>query len=103
MKKLVKLALFGGAIAFAAKMISARKSEWAGLTESAVREKLDARLPGQIPDDKRAAIADKVVSKMRERGVIRGDEEPSAADSGRMGDETDSGYAGADGGAPESF
>ena len=46
-----------------------------------IREKLEARLPSRIPDDKRAAVADKVVSKMRERGVIR-EEDDTAETSG---------------------
>lgn len=77
MKKLVKLALIWGGIVMVAKLVSARKTAWAGLTESEVREKLNARLPARVPDDKRAAIADLVVSKMRERGVIREESESS--------------------------
>ncbi len=77
MKKLIKLALIVGVVAFAAKLVAAKKSEWHGLTESEVRDKLDSRLPGKVPDAKRAVIADKVVSKMRERGVLR--EEPEAS------------------------
>ena len=56
---------------------SHRKAEWRGLTESEIRSKLDAKLPGRIPDDKRSAISDKVVAKMRDRGVI--DEDPDVA------------------------
>lgn len=52
---------------------SSRESEWHGLTESEVRSKLDAKLPGRIPDDKRSAISDKVVAKMHDRGVISED------------------------------
>jgi hypothetical protein len=82
MKKLVKLALIGGGIVMVAKLVSAQKSAWAGLTESEVREKLDARLPARIPDDKRAAIAEMVVSRMRERGVIREESESSTPPGG---------------------
>ena len=60
------------------KARSDRESEWRGLTEGEVRSKLDAKLPGRIPDGKRSAISDKVVAKMRDRGVII--EEPDAAD-----------------------
>lgn len=78
MKKLVKLALLVGAIAVAAKLAGAKKAAWHGLTESEVREKLESRLPKRVPDEKRAAVADKVVSKMRERGALRDEGEPSA-------------------------
>jgi len=93
-KKLVKLALIVGGIAFAAKLVAAKKSEWRGLTESVVREKLDSRLPDRVSDEKRAAVADKVVSKMRERGVLREEKEPSAStDGGGVGEGPDSGDA----------
>jgi hypothetical protein len=91
-KKLLKLTLIVGGIAAVAKLVTARKAEWQGLTESQVREKLDSRLPGRMPDEKRAAVADKVVSKMRERGVLREQNEatePAPAEEG--GTATDSG------------
>ncbi len=88
--KLVKLALVVGAIAVVAKLVAAKKAAWHGLTESEVRDKLESRLPKRVPEGKRAAVADKVVSKMRERGALRDEEEPSApapTDSGRGGEE----------------
>lgn len=60
------------------KAKSDRESEWHGLTESEARDKLDAKLPGHIPADKRSAISDKVVGAMRDRGVIV--ENPVVAD-----------------------
>ncbi len=99
MKKLVRFALIVGGIAFAAKLVAAKKSEWRGLTEPEVRDKLDSRLPDRVSDEKRAAVADKVVSKMRERGVLREEEEeePSApTDSGGVGEGPESGDAEAD-------
>lgn len=70
MKKLIKLALLVGGVALAAKLLEAKKAEWEGLAESDVRAKLDARLPDKVPADKRAEIADKIVGKMREKGVL---------------------------------
>ncbi len=61
-----------------AKLVAAKKADWQGLTEAQVREKLDSRLPGRMPDEKRAGVADKVVSKMRERGVLREQDEATA-------------------------
>ena len=55
------------------KAMSHRESEWRGLSESEARSRLDEKLPSRIPDDKRAAISDKVVAKMRDRGVLRED------------------------------
>ena len=84
MKKLLKGALVVGGIAAVAKIVTAEKAEWQGLTESQVREKLDSRLPGRMPDEKRAGVADKVVSKMRERGALREQDEatPAPAENG---------------------
>lgn len=56
-------------------------SEWHGLTESEARAKLDDKLPGKIPADKRSAISDKVVAKMRDHGVIVDDTVPDDASS----------------------
>ncbi len=74
MKKLLKLALIIGGIAAVAKLVAAKKGEWSSLTESQVREKLSTRLPDRIPPEKQAAVADKVVAKMRgPRHASRGD------------------------------
>ncbi len=91
-KKLIKLALIVGGIAFAAKLVAAKKSEWYGLTESEVRDRLESRLPDRVPAEKRAAVADKIVSKMRARGVLRDEEEPpEGTDDDGEGEEPGSG------------
>jgi len=77
MKKLIKLALVVGAITVAARLVGAKKAEWEGLSESQVRDKLDAHLPDRVPDEKRAEVADKVVAKMRSRGKLAEDEAAS--------------------------
>jgi len=63
------------------KMKSHRESEWHGLTETEARSKLEGKLPSRVPEDKRSAISDKVIAKMRDRGVISEDrdvaDEPS--------------------------
>ncbi len=93
MKKLVKLGLIVGAIVVLAKIVGAKKAKWQGLTESEVRDKLETRLPKWVPGEKRAKIADEVVSGMREKGALREEEEPSVSaptDSVREGEEPDS-------------
>lgn len=95
MKKFVKLVLIVGGVTLLAKLVTAKKSEWRDLTESDIREKLDSRLAGRVPDEKRDAIADKVVSKMRERGVLRAEDEPTPPSEGH-GEGSESGDAGAD-------
>jgi hypothetical protein len=73
MKKLLKLVLVVGGIAAVAKVVTAKKAEWQGMSEASVRAKLDEKLPDKVPADKRAEIADKVVGKMREKGVLAED------------------------------
>ena len=75
MKKLLRMALLIGGIAAVAKIVAARKGQWEGLTESQVRERLDTRLPGRMPTEKKAEVADKVVAKMQERGLLADEEE----------------------------
>ena len=70
-KRLILLVLLVVAIAACAKQSKAkRESEWQGLSESEARAKLDAKLPGKMPAEKREVISDKVVAKMRDRGLI---------------------------------
>ncbi len=76
MKKLVKLAFIVGGVTLVAKVLAHRKSHWSGLSEAEVRQKLDARMPRQVPENKRSTIADEVVSKMRSKGML-GEDEPS--------------------------
>ncbi len=93
MKKLVKLGLIVGVIVVLAKIVTAKKAKWEGLTESEMRDKLETRLPKRMPGEKRAAVVDKLVSKMREKGALLEEEEPSESaptDSGGEGDEPDS-------------
>jgi hypothetical protein len=92
-KKLVKFALIVGAIVFLAKLVAAQKAKWEGLTESEVRDKIESGLPKRVPSDKRAEIADKVVSGMREGGVLGDEDEraaPAQTDGGGGGEEPDS-------------
>ncbi|MDJ0768129.1 MAG: hypothetical protein QNJ12_05015 [Ilumatobacter sp.] len=70
-KRLILVLILLGAVAACAKQAkSKRESEWHGLSESEARAKLDAKLPGKIPAEKRSEISDKVVAKMRQRGVL---------------------------------
>ena len=85
MKKLFKLALLIGGAALVAKIVAAKKAEWHGMTETEVRDKLDAKLGEKVPDEKRAIIADKVVSTMRHKSVLT--EEPDTADTEDAGTE----------------
>ncbi|MDJ0953481.1 MAG: hypothetical protein QNJ81_07360 [Acidimicrobiia bacterium] len=73
-KKMIGLALAIGAAAVVAKLIGAKKAEWQGLSEAQVREKVEQRMPSRVPAEKREEVADKVVTAMRDRGVLVEDE-----------------------------
>lgn len=78
-KKLIQLALLAGAVTVVGKVLAAKKSEWQGLSESEVRQKLDSRIPSRVPEEKRAAVADNVVAKMRDRGILGEEVQPASA------------------------
>ena len=86
MKKLLFLAVLAGVIVVAAKLFAAEKAKWQGLSEAEVRERFDRRLPNRMPDHKRAEVADKAVAKMRERGVLREDDEAATEDEPGVAD-----------------
>ena len=70
MKKFLFLAALIGLIALIARKAKADREQWQGLSEDELRGRLDQRLPGQIPDDKRELIAETIVTKMKDRGAI---------------------------------
>lgn len=81
MKRLIKFALFVGAVAAAAKLIEAKKAEWEGLTESEVRARIDERIPDRVPEDKIESVTERVIEKMRSRGMLADDAATPAEDT----------------------
>lgn len=69
-KKLMFLAALTGIAAVLVRKRAAGSSEWRGLTEAEARQKLNDRFPDVVPDDKREVVTEKIVSKMRDKGVI---------------------------------
>lgn len=68
-----KLLLIVGLIAVAALIAKKRgtgRADWQGLTEEEARQRLNDRFPNRMPEEKRDAVTDKIVSKMRDKGVI---------------------------------
>ncbi len=87
--RLILMALLIVVIAACAKKAKSHgASEWHGLTESEARSKVETKLPSKIPAEKRSAISEKVVAKMRDRGVIT--EDPAGPiDAGGITDNAD--------------
>ncbi|MDH3680622.1 MAG: hypothetical protein OEV40_11795 [Acidimicrobiia bacterium] len=95
MKKwLFGLAVLAGVGAVVKKILGERTAEWQGLTGAEVRQKLEDRIPSRVPDDRRTAVADRVVAKMRDRGALvdEDDERPGAeSDAGGTTEEPEPG------------
>lgn len=76
MKRLIKLAVIGALIGGVVKFVSNTKKDFQGLTETQARAKLDSKLPSKMPAEKRAEVTDKVVSAMKDKGVLVSDADP---------------------------
>ena len=87
MKKILFIAALIGLIVMISKKAKSDRDQWQGMTEDEVRSRLDERLPNRVPEERREAIADTIVGKMRDRGVLADE------DSGETIELTDDGQA----------
>jgi hypothetical protein len=77
---LVKFAVFAGLIFFAGRFLAQKKDEYADLTESEAREKLVDKMAPRVGDDTAEEIADQVIPKLKDRGLIKADPMEAAAE-----------------------
>lgn len=70
MKKYVLIAVVIGAVALVVKKLTAGKGDWTNLTEAEARQRLHDRFPDRMPEEKKDVVTEKIVSKMRDKGVI---------------------------------
>jgi hypothetical protein len=70
MKKYVLIAVVIGAVALVVKKLTAGKDDWTNLTEAEARQRLHDRFPDRMPEEKKDVVTEKIVSKMRDKGVI---------------------------------
>ena len=78
---LFKFLLFIGATAAVTKFMAERKKDFYGLTESEARAKFEAKLGPRIGEEKASAVADQVIPRLKEKGVIRSDAEGAVQDA----------------------
>jgi hypothetical protein len=78
---LFKFALFIGLAALISKFVASKKAEFMGLTESEARAKFEAKLGPRMGEDKAAEVADMVIPKLVEKGVIKSDAAEDTADA----------------------
>ena len=69
---LIKFLIFVGILVAASKLLASKKDEYMGMTESEARSKF-TKLGPKIGEDKAAEIAEKVIPKLKEAGVIKDD------------------------------
>lgn len=70
---LFKLAFYAGLIYLVSRFIAEKKDEYAGLTESEARDKFMEKMGPRIGDDAASEIADQVIPKLKERGLLKED------------------------------
>ncbi|MEX1038246.1 MAG: hypothetical protein WDZ96_05280 [Acidimicrobiia bacterium] len=80
MKSLFKFLLFFGAVGLVVSYLNGKKLEYAGLTESEARRKFEDNLAPKVGEEKAAEIADQVIPKLKERGVVVDDPVADAVD-----------------------
>jgi len=73
MKKLLFVAAFFALIALISKKAQ-NKAAFEGLSEAEARDRIVQHFPEKVPEERRDAIADTIVSKMRDRGMLSIDE-----------------------------
>ena len=76
---LLKLLIFAGLLYAVGRFLAQQKEEWAGLTESQVKAKMEEKLTPKVGEEKASEIAVQVTAALTERGVIAADE-PAGAD-----------------------
>ena len=68
-----KLLVFAGIIAAAGRFLVSKKEEYAGLTESEARSKMEAKLAPRFGDEKAGEIANQVIPVLIDRGLVKTD------------------------------
>lgn len=77
---LVRIGMFAGLLYAAGRFLARKKSEYADLTESQARDKLVDKMSPRVGDDTAKEIADQVVPKLKEKGLIKPDPMEAAED-----------------------
>lgn len=72
-RTLIRLAVFIGVVYAVGRLVARQKDEYAGLTESEARSKFVAKVGPKLGEDTAAEIADQVIPKLKERGLVKPD------------------------------
>jgi hypothetical protein len=69
-----------GAVGVLISYVNGKKLEYVGLTESEARKKFEEKLAPRVGEERAAEVADAVIPKLKERGVILDDPIADAVD-----------------------
>jgi hypothetical protein len=69
-----------GAVGVLISYVNGKKLEYVGLTESEARRKFEEKLAPRVGEQRAAEVADQVIPKLKERGLILDDPIAEAVD-----------------------
>jgi len=78
---MVKFLIFVGMLYVAGRMLNQQKQKFSGITESEARAKIENKLGPKMGEDKAAELAEQIVSKLRDKGVIKAEEAHDIVDA----------------------
>ena len=76
-----KFLLFVGILYVVGRVVAEKKAEFYGITESEARVKIETKLGPKMGEVKAAELADQIIPKLMEKGVIVADEPHDIVDS----------------------
>ncbi|MGH8915095.1 MAG: hypothetical protein ACRDZM_11350 [Acidimicrobiia bacterium] len=80
---LFKLLLFAGGLTAITRFVASKKKEYYGLTESEARAKFESKLAPRIGEEKATEVADQVIPRLKDSGVIKPDPMEQAVDEAK--------------------
>ena len=84
---MLKFLLFVGILYAAGKFLAEQKAQFYGISESEARAKIETKLAKRMGEAKAAEIADQIIPKLKEKGVVKADAPEDAAEPAADADE----------------
>ncbi len=69
-RALFKFLVIAGVVAAVARVLASKRAEYAGLTEAEAKARFEERMGPWLGDEKAAEVADQVIPKLRESGIL---------------------------------
>ncbi len=80
-RSFLKFLMVAGVLAAIGRFIARKKEEYYGLTESEARAKFESSLAPRLGEEKATEVADQVIPRLKDSGVIRPDPLEEAMDT----------------------